>query len=83
VRIDATVMLSGSAVRGMVALAEEGDLVRIRSLPCLCIGPETAAEAMSAGFTEVLVADRAETSALADLAATTLLAHHEQAGENA
>jgi uroporphyrinogen-III synthase len=75
--------MSGSAVRGIVALAEDGDLERILGLPCLCIGPETAAAASAAGFATVLVADRAEASALADLAATTLLHHHEQPGETA
>ncbi len=83
VGIDAIAMLSGSAVRGMVALIEEGDLARIRQLPCLCVGPETAAAATAAGFTEVRVAERTEASALADLAAAILLPQHHQSGESA
>jgi hydroxymethylbilane synthase len=83
VGIDAISVMSGSAVRGIVALADDGDLARLRKLPCLCIGPETAAAATAAGFTNVHVANRADASALADLAATTLTAQDQRPGDTA
>jgi hydroxymethylbilane synthase len=79
--IDAVAVFSGSAVRGIVALADEGELARLRGVLCLCVGPETASAARTAGFTRILVADRTDASALADLAATTLLTQNHQPGE--
>ena len=61
--------MSGSAVRGIVALAEDGDLARIFRLPCLCVGPDDRSRGSAAGFTDVRVADRPDATALAELAA--------------
>lgn len=60
---------SGSAVRGLLALAEPfGALGELRRLPALCVGGSTAAAARQAGFAHVLVADEPTDAALADLA---------------
>lgn len=48
--LDAAVALSGSAIRGLLALAEAigpNALDAVRSIPVVCIGPETAAVARS------------------------------------
>lgn len=67
---DAVLFASGSAVRGLLSLAQDEEL-DVRSLPAICIGPSTAREAARLGF-EILA-----TSPVPDagtLAATTAAA---------
>ncbi len=66
----AVVFASGSAVRGLLRLAPEPD--RVRSIPAICIGPETSAEARAHGFAVVGEATRRDATTLADLAADLL-----------
>lgn len=70
----AVVFASGSAVRGLLALASDPD--RVRSIPAICIGPETTAEARAHGFAVVAEADRRDAATLADLAADRLAPAH-------
>jgi uroporphyrinogen-III synthase len=70
-RIDAVVLTSGSTVRGLCRLAQQ-ESVDLRSLPAVCIGPETAAEARSAGFRVLAVAPAREAAALATATADAL-----------
>jgi Uroporphyrinogen-III synthase len=65
--IDAVNFTSGSTVRGLVALGR-GESIDVRTIPCVCIGPETADEARAAGFRILAVAP---TPDLASLAAAT------------
>jgi hydroxymethylbilane synthase len=51
--IDALAFASGSAVRGLLALAPADSLALLRSLPAICIGPTTAGVARSLGFATV------------------------------
>jgi hydroxymethylbilane synthase len=62
---------SGSAVRGLVALADDA-APTLLDRPALCIGPATASVARAAGFGTVLVADEPTDVALADLVVATL-----------
>jgi uroporphyrinogen-III synthase len=62
---------SGSAVRGLIALA--GDAApSVLERPALCIGLTTARVARAVGFGQVLVAQEPTDAALADLAAASL-----------
>jgi hydroxymethylbilane synthase len=70
----AVVFASGSAVRGLLALASDPD--RVRSIPAICIGPETTAEARARGFAVVAEANRRDAATLADLAADRLVPAH-------
>jgi len=70
--IEAVVFTSGSTVRGLVALAEAESL-DVRSIPAVCIGPETAEGARAAGFRVLAVSLSAEASALAGATADALL----------
>lgn len=65
--IDAVNFTSGSTVRGLVALGR-GESIDVRTIPCVCIGLETADEARAAGFRILAVAP---TPDLASLAAAT------------
>ena len=67
---DAVTLTSGSTVRGLRSLAAATGL-DIASIPAVCIGPETAAEARRAGFHVVAVSGSPEAE---DLAATTAAA---------
>lgn len=49
-RIDAVLFASGSAVRGLLSLAEPDDADLVRVLPAICIGPGTADVATEHGF---------------------------------
>lgn len=49
-RIDAVLFASGSAVRGLLSLAEPGDADLVRAIPAICIGPGTADVATEHGF---------------------------------
>jgi hydroxymethylbilane synthase len=66
----AVVFASGSAVRGLLALAPDPD--RVRGIPAICIGPETTAVARAHGFAVVAEANRRDAATLADLAADRL-----------
>jgi hydroxymethylbilane synthase len=71
--LDALAFASGSAVRGLLALAERfGAAAELRRLPALCFGGSTAAVAREAGFAMVLVADEPTDASLADLAAAVV-----------
>ena len=69
--IDAVVFTSGSTVRGLVALGRD-ESVDVLSLPCVCIGPETAEEARAAGFRILGIAATPDSAALAEVSATAL-----------
>jgi uroporphyrinogen-III synthase len=69
--IAAVVFASGSAVRGLLSLGRaEG--IDVRSLPAVCIGPETADEAQRRGFRVLAVSPAAEPAALAAVAASAV-----------
>jgi hydroxymethylbilane synthase len=72
--IDAVVFTSGSTVRGLLRLARMESL-DVASIPSVCIGPETAAEATDAGFSVIAVSVSQESSVLAITTARTLAAH--------
>lgn len=69
--ITAVVFTSGSTVRGLVALGR-AESIDVRSLPCICIGPETATVARAAGFRVLVVSPTPESAALALAAADAL-----------
>ncbi len=71
--IAAVAFSSGSTVRGLLALgrAESVDVV---SIPSVCIGPETEAEARAAGFRILAIASSPQSAALAEAAARALAA---------
>jgi hydroxymethylbilane synthase len=69
--IAAVTFTSGSTVRGFVALAQHESLDAL-SLPCVCIGPETADEARAAGFRILAVAATPDSAALATTTAGAL-----------
>jgi len=69
--IAAVMFASGSAVRGFLSLGlAEG--IDVRSLPAVCIGPETADEAQKTGFRVLAVSPIAAPAALAAVAANVL-----------
>jgi hydroxymethylbilane synthase len=62
--IAAAVFTSGSTVRGLVSLGQSVS-IDVRSLPAVCIGPETAGEARAAGFRILTVSPTPDAAALA------------------
>ncbi len=72
--LDGVVLTSGSTARGLAALARSEGL-DVVSIPAICIGPETATAARSAGFTTIAVSTEPGAAALASTAAQALLAH--------
>ncbi|MEO5940110.1 MAG: hydroxymethylbilane synthase, partial [Candidatus Limnocylindrales bacterium] len=62
--IDAVTFTSGSTVRGLVALGD-GESMDVRAIACVCIGPETAAEARAAGFRILTVSPTPDAASLA------------------
>ena len=74
---DAVVFTSGSTVRGFVALAGAESLPVI-SIPAVCIGPETAAEAQRMGFRVVGVATTRDAAALATATTAALAGRHQE-----
>jgi uroporphyrinogen-III synthase len=66
----AILLASGSAARGLVALAD-AERVEIRSIPAVCLGPETAQEAGRLGFRVLATSPAAD---IRSLAATTAAA---------
>ena len=75
--IAAAVFTSGSTVRGLVSLAK-AESIDVRSFPAVCIGPETADEARSAGFRILATAPTPDATALAAAAATALARQPEE-----
>jgi hydroxymethylbilane synthase len=71
--IHAVTFTSGSTVRGLVALAS-AESVDVTSIPSVCIGPETAADARRAGFPVLAVSVTPEAAGLATTTAATLAA---------
>jgi hydroxymethylbilane synthase len=71
--IDAVTFTSGSTVRGLVALAS-AESVDVTSIPSVCIGPETAADARRAGFPVLAVSVTPEAAGLATTTAAALAA---------
>jgi len=69
--IAAVAFTSGSTIRGLVALGQE-ELVDVLSIPCVCIGPETAEEALAAGFRILAISPTPESAALAAATAGAL-----------
>jgi uroporphyrinogen-III synthase len=70
-RPDAILFASGSAARGLISLAEaEG--VDVRSIPAICIGPETEREAARLGFMVLATSPSPDAASLAATAAAAL-----------
>lgn len=69
--IDAVLLSSGSAARGILALAG-ARAPEVTALPAICLGPETAAEASRLGFRVVDSAPMQSSASLADLTASVL-----------
>ena len=68
--VGAVVFASESAVRGYLALADTAGLrAEAHRIPAICVGPNTAAAAGSAGFFVAEVAQTQDASVLAELAA--------------
>ena len=63
---------SGSTVRGLVALGR-AESIDVLSLPCVCIGPETAEEARAAGFLVLATSPTPDSAALAAATARALV----------
>lgn len=75
--IDAVVLTSGSTVRGLVALAG-AEALDVISIPAICIGPETAADAEHAGFSVLAVSPAPEAVALADTTVRALASQEQE-----
>jgi hydroxymethylbilane synthase len=69
--ITAIVFTSGSTVRGLLSLGQR-ESIDVRSLPAVCIGPETADEATVAGFRVLAVSPTPDAAALAKATADAL-----------
>lgn len=70
--IAAAVFTSGSTIRGLLALGER-ESINVRSLSAVCIGPETAGEALAAGFRVLAVSPTPDGAALAAATAGALV----------
>jgi hydroxymethylbilane synthase len=75
--IAAVAFTSGSTVRGLVALGRD-ESIDILSMPCVCIGPETAEVARAAGFRILAVAPTPDSAALAAATARALALEPEE-----
>jgi uroporphyrinogen-III synthase len=75
--VAAAVFTSGSTVRGLLSLGKQ-EGIDVRSFPAICIGPETADEARTAGFRVLIVSPRPDSAALAAAAAGALVAQHRE-----
>jgi len=69
--VAAAVFTSGSTVRGLLALGR-AESIDVRAVPGVCIGPETAGEARTAGFRILAVAPTPDATALAAATASAL-----------
>lgn len=73
--IDAIVLASGSAVRGLLALAEADRHALLLGTPAVCIGPTTVAAARSLGFRAIHEAVAPTPEALVMAVTAALTAH--------
>ena len=64
---------SGSAVRGLLGLADESGRDGLRAIPAVCIGRRTAEVAEREGFAVVAVASDQSVDGLAEAAASAAL----------
>jgi hydroxymethylbilane synthase len=69
--IAAVVFTSGSTVRGLLSLGL-AESIDVRSVPSICIGPETADEARVAGFRILAISPAPDSVALATVTAAAL-----------
>jgi hydroxymethylbilane synthase len=69
--IAAAVFTSGSTVRGLLSLAKQ-ESIEVDLIPAVCIGPETADEARTAGFRILAVSPTPDAAALAAATAKSL-----------
>jgi hydroxymethylbilane synthase len=70
----AIVMTSGSTVRGWLALAAGADLAKVaRAVPCIAIGPSTAAACRAAGLVVLAEAPSPDPATVATTAASALI----------
>ena len=69
--LDAVVLASGSAARGLVALAE-AEAIDVIGIPAVCIGPETEREASRLGFGVMATSPDPQPSTLAATTAAAL-----------
>lgn len=63
---DVLIIASGSAVRGLLALAPSGSESGLRATPAVCIGPSTAAVAREHGFASVIESRDPGTDSMVD-----------------
>ena len=70
--IAALTFTSGSTVRGLVALGRH-EAIDVISMPCVCIGPETADAARAAGFRILAVSPTPDFASLAEATARALV----------
>lgn len=70
---DAVLFMSGSAIRGFLALAEPDLVHRCRTIPAVCIGTVTAEEARSNGFNVIATSESQESTAVAETVARYLM----------
>jgi len=70
--IDAVLLASPSAVRGLLALTDGVDRAAVLAAPAICVGPRTTAAARSAGFDIIAEAATQDAAALAELTAHLL-----------
>jgi hydroxymethylbilane synthase len=70
--IDAIALASGSAVRGLLALAPPDARARMLATPALCIGPATAGVAAALGFATVVETGGPSPADLVEATARTL-----------
>jgi hydroxymethylbilane synthase len=75
--IAAVVFTSGSTVRGLLSLGQ-AESIDVRSFPAVCIGPETADEARTAGFRILAVSPTPDSAAHAGATATALARQPEE-----
>ena len=66
---DAALFMSGSAVRGLVSMAEPDDIDRVRAIPAICVGLGALREAESAGFPILAASHDQDVEAVAELVA--------------
>jgi hydroxymethylbilane synthase len=76
--IAAAVFTSGSTARGLATLGR-AEAIDVHALPAVCIGPETADEARTAGFRVIAVSPTPDPTALAATTANALGANRQEA----
>lgn len=69
--LDALILTSGSTVRGMLALAEI-ERIDLRTIPAICLGPETHRAAVEAGFRVAAVSPSPDAATVAATTAEAL-----------